>query len=80
MASTIRLITDRKMTEQAIKEIDGKYKTMLNASPDAMLLIDLKGTISEVSEMGLHLFGVDTRDDLVGKDIFFSCRLISITC
>ena len=71
VASTIRLITDRKMTEQAIKEIDGKYKTMLNASPDAMLLIDLKGTISEVSEMGLHLFGVDTRDDLVGKDIFF---------
>ncbi|MEI6173141.1 MAG: PAS domain S-box protein [Bacteroidota bacterium] len=70
VASTIRLITDRKMAEQAIKVIDEKYKTMLNASPDAMLLIDLKGIIIEVSEIGLTLFGVDTRDDLLGKDIF----------
>jgi len=70
VVSTIRLITDRKMSEQAMKIIDGKYKTMLNASPDAMFLIDMKGIITEVSEMGLHLLGVETRDDLVGKDVF----------
>jgi PAS domain S-box-containing protein len=70
VASTIRLITDRKMAEQAINVIDGKYKTMLNASPDAMLLIDLTGILTEVSEMGLHLLGADTRDELMGKDIF----------
>jgi PAS domain S-box-containing protein len=70
VASTIRLITDRKIAEQAIKVIDGKYKTMLNASPDAMLLIDLTGIITEISDMGLHMLGADTRDDLVGKDIF----------
>ena len=70
LLNTIRNITDRKNTEQAMKASEEKYRTMLNASPDAMLLIDMKGIIFEASEMGLHLFGVVTRDDLVGKDIF----------
>ena len=42
---------------------------MLNASPDGILLIDLKGIITEVSEIGIEIFGADTRDDLVGKNI-----------
>jgi PAS domain S-box-containing protein len=68
--NTIRNITERKLAEQAIRLSEEKYKTMLNASPDAMVLIDLKGMITEASELGLHLFGVETRDDLVGKDVF----------
>jgi len=62
-------ITERKMAEQALKISEEKYKTMLNASPDGILLTDLKGIITEVSEIGIELFGADTRDDLVGKDI-----------
>jgi PAS domain S-box-containing protein len=67
--STIRNITDRKIAEEVIKASEEKYRTMLNASPDGMLLIDMAGIIAEVSEIGLHLFGADTRDDLVGNDI-----------
>ena len=47
-----------------------KYKTLLNASPDGIFLIDLKGIITEVSEIGIELFGADSRADLVGKDVF----------
>lgn len=61
-------ITDRKMAEQAVKISEEKYKTMLNASPDGILLIDMHGIITEVSEIGLELFGTDTRADLIGKD------------
>jgi PAS domain S-box-containing protein len=43
---------------------------MLNASPDGIFLTDLKGIITDISEIGLELFGTDTRDDLVGKNIF----------
>lgn len=66
--STIRNITEHIMDMQAKKISEEKYKTLLNASPDGILLIDLKGTIIEVSEIGLELFGAGTRDDLVGKD------------
>jgi len=63
-------ITNRKMAEQAMKVSEEKYKTLLNASPDGIFLIDLNGIITEVSEIGLELFGTDSRDDLVGKSIY----------
>ena len=61
-------ITDLQREEQARKVSDEKYRTMLNASPDGILLIDLRGIISEASEIGLEIFGAMTRNDLVGKN------------
>ena len=61
-------ITDRKLAEEAISVSEEKYKTMLNASPDGIVLIDPKKNIVEVSEVGVELFGLDNRDDLVGKN------------
>jgi len=69
ISGVIQDITERKQTEQAIKVSEEKYKTMLNASPDGILLIDLKGIITEVSEIGFELFGADNRDDMVGKNL-----------
>jgi PAS domain S-box-containing protein len=62
-------ITERRQSEEALKLSEKKYKTMLNASPDGILLVDLKRKITEVSDIGLELFGADNRDDLLGKDI-----------
>jgi PAS domain S-box-containing protein len=60
----------RKLAEQAMRISDEKYRTMLNSSPDGILLINMKGIITEVSEIGMELFGVDTKDDLAGNDLF----------
>jgi len=62
-------ITERKKDENTLKISEEKYRTLLNTSPDSILLTDLKGIITEVSEMGLELFGTDNKDDLIGKDI-----------
>jgi PAS domain S-box-containing protein len=62
-------ITERRQSEEALKLSEKKYKTMLNASPDGILLVDLKRKITEVSDIGLELFGADNRNDLLGKDI-----------
>lgn len=67
---TAQDITERKKVEQDLKISEEKYRTMLNASPDGILLIDLKGIITEVSEIGFELFDADKRDDLVGKDFY----------
>jgi PAS domain S-box-containing protein len=61
-------ISERKLAEQTLKISEEKYRTIINASPDGILLIDLKGIITEVSEIGLEIFGANTKDDLVGKD------------
>jgi PAS domain S-box-containing protein len=63
-------ITEQKQAEQVVKVSEEKYRTILNASPDSILLTDLKGIITGVSEIGLELFGANTRDDLVGKKFF----------
>ena len=68
MQSTIRNITERKTAEQALRVSEEKYKTMLNASPDGIFLIDMKGIITEVSEIGLELLGTETKDDILGKN------------
>jgi PAS domain S-box-containing protein len=62
-------ITERKMAEQAVIISEEKYRTMLNSSPDGILLINMKGIITEVSDIGLELFGADNIDDLVGKNV-----------
>ena len=67
--NTIRNITDRKMAENAIRLSEEKYKTMLNASPEGIVLINLNGIITEISEIGIPLFGENSRDDIIGKDI-----------
>ncbi len=43
-----------------------RYRTMIKASPDGILIIDLLGMITEVSAAGLILFGTKTAGDLVG--------------
>ncbi|MFZ4548835.1 MAG: PAS domain S-box protein, partial [Bacteroidales bacterium] len=68
MQNTIRNTTRRKLVEQALKVNEEKYRTLLNSSPDGILLIDLKGNIVEVSEIGLELLGSATRDGLLGLD------------
>jgi len=60
-------ITERIIARQALKVSEEKYKTLLNASPDGILIINLKGIITEVSEIGLELLGANNRGELIGK-------------
>lgn len=60
-------ITELNAAKQAMRVSEEKYKTMLNASPDGILLIDMNGIITETSEIGMEIFGAATRADLVGK-------------
>lgn len=52
-----------------LKENEEKYRTMINASPDGVVLVDLSGKIKEVSEIGIELFGAGTREVILGKDV-----------
>jgi len=62
-------ITSRIQIEQSLKFSEDKYKTLINASPDGIFLTDLKGSIMEVSDIGLELIGAETKKELVGKNL-----------
>ena len=67
-ASLLKKSTNKLTRVNAtLRRSEEKYRTMLNASPDGILLIDLKGIITEVSEIGLELLGADNRDELIAQ-------------
>ena len=63
-------MTEQKLAEQILRVSERKYRTMLNASPDGVLLVGLDGIISEISELALQLFGAETRVNIIGKHIY----------
>ncbi len=58
------------MINSFLTKSEEKYRTMLNASPNGIFITNLEGIITDVSEIGLALFGFNTKDYLAGKSIF----------
>lgn len=50
-----------------IKENEEKFRTMINASPDGVVLIELSGKVKEISEIGVELFGANDKNNILGK-------------
>jgi len=58
----------RRDTDQALSKREERYKQLLDAIPDAIVVIRRDGTITFINTQSEHLFGY-TRDDLIGKPI-----------
>lgn len=63
-------ITKLKKAEEAIKASEDMYKILIEASPDGVVVIDLDGTILEVSKRTIELFGYKRLKNLLGKNVF----------
>jgi PAS domain S-box-containing protein len=62
-----REITERRKTEEALRQSEEKYRDLFENSMDAILTLDLKGSITAVNNSVLR-FGYK-KEDLVGKNI-----------
>ncbi len=63
-------ITKLKKAEVALKESEEMYKTLIATSPDGVVVINLDGTIIEVSKRTIELFGYRSLKNLLGKNAF----------
>ena len=59
--------SELKQTEKALIESENMYRTLLDASPEGILIIDLAGHISEVSGIALEILGTESKQELIGK-------------
>lgn len=66
-----------KMESRALKEAllertkaEARYRALVQTSPDAVLVTDTKGIITEASGRTLSMFGARGRDEFVGKDAY----------
>ena len=62
-------ITQTKVAADALMKSEEKYRTLMNASPEGIVIIDMKGLITDVSEIGLELYGCDSQEEMIGKHI-----------
>jgi PAS domain S-box-containing protein len=61
-------ITDRKQAEQALKESEERYRTLVDTITDAIIVHD-NGRILYANPAALKLFGVETFEELTAKDM-----------
>ena len=61
-------ITERKATEKAVRESEDRYQTLVNLSPDAMI-VNVGGKYAFANPAAARLFGADSPRELVGEDV-----------
>ena len=65
----IKDITQQKVAADALMKSEEKYRTLLNASPEGIIIADTKGIITDVSEIGIELYGSDSQNEMIGKHV-----------
>ena len=66
---SFRDVTERKRMEMTQRESDALYRSILNASPDAITVIDTLGNILMVSPAGYVMFGQNKEEEVKGRSI-----------
>jgi PAS domain S-box-containing protein len=64
-----REIGEGMNTEQALRESESRYRTLIETSPDAILVANLQGTISLCNNRALELYGYQEKRKLIGKSL-----------
>ncbi|OEU67498.1 MAG: hypothetical protein BBJ57_04655 [Desulfobacterales bacterium PC51MH44] len=59
-------ITIRKQTEEALRVSEEKYRTVLEANPDSVIVLDLEGKVTYLNPTCTKVFGW-TLEELLGK-------------
>jgi PAS domain S-box-containing protein len=68
VTAAIRNITERKAAEQLLVQMEGRYRGLLEAAPDAMVVVSESGDIVLLNLQAEHQFGYP-RDELLGQPI-----------
>ncbi|MDD1710187.1 MAG: PAS domain S-box protein, partial [Methanoregulaceae archaeon] len=68
IAMIARDITDRKKSEDALRESEERYRTLVDISPDSVI-VHQDGKIRYLNPAALRMFGARDAHELLGKDI-----------
>jgi diguanylate cyclase (GGDEF)-like protein/PAS domain S-box-containing protein len=61
-------ITERKRAEESVRESEVLYRTLVETSPDAVLVAERDGRVLMANRRAAELVGLDNTDDLRGRN------------
>jgi len=70
LIATVQDITERKRSSEALKLSEELHRSILNASPDAIIVVEMDGRIRMVSPAAITLYGCKSADYLMGRNMF----------
>lgn len=62
-------ITELKQAVETLKESEEKFKKIIETSPDGIAITALDGTVQFVTQKTVSLWGYDSSDDIIGKNV-----------
>jgi PAS domain S-box-containing protein len=60
-------VTERKQAEQALRESETKYRTLVETSPDAITVTDLEAKVVFANQQAFRLYGAKRESELIGR-------------
>ena len=69
VAGHIALIVERKRAEEALRESEARYRSLIETSPDAIILTDLEGNLLMANQEAARLLGVDSVEELLSGEV-----------
>lgn len=64
--SLVEDITEKKKTEEKIKENEKRYRALIENSPYCIHELDRNGTLLSINKAGLEMMGVENEEDFLG--------------
>lgn len=66
----IRDISDRKLYEAQLRQVNEDYENLIRQSPDGIFILDEKGKILFANPSAHHILGIRSQDEIRGKSTF----------